>query len=202
MERRALFVAIVIGLASATSVAQDSMPEQELELPGVDIGMDEFLAYLDAIATTPEGAAAVFVLAMLLREADPGLGHDAMVVALDAGELRTDADGYRGYTLGNRAGEFVSRYLDPRPYLARSYVLGTAPGDGYELPATLRVRLSRNRSSEIADDQVKVFVDCSGADTPRPITLKRNNRGIWKAYEYSSLFVGIRPPVVEADDPL
>jgi hypothetical protein len=173
-----------------------------VDLPEDITTVEDFVAFRDATATTPEGGAAVFVLAMILRTQDEELGHDALVIALDSGELRSDASGYRGYSLGNRASEFVRRYLDPRPYLAWSYLLDTDPEDGYAEPLEWTVGLTRNRLSEISDTRVKVFVACSGADTPRPITLQQNNRGIWKAYEYSSLFVGIRAPEEPEDDPL
>jgi hypothetical protein len=173
-----------------------------VEIPRAISSAEQFTAFRDQTATNPEGAVAVFVLAMILRTQDPGLGHDALVIALDAGELRSDATGYRGFTLGNRASEFVRRYLDPAPYLARSYVLETVPAEAYELPDIWQIGITRNRVSVISDDRVRVFVASSGADSPRPVTLQRNNRGIWKAYEYSSLFVGVRPPEQESDDPL
>ncbi len=173
-----------------------------LELPSGITTVDAFIEYRDANADSPEGGAAVFLLSMLLWETDPALGHDAMVIALDASELRAHAEGYRGFTLGNRATDFTSRYLVPRPFLARSYLVGTSPGNGYHAPGLWTIELSRNPSSVISEDRVKVFVTSTGADSSRPITLQRNNRGVWKAYEFSSLFVGIRPPQEEEDDPL
>jgi hypothetical protein len=174
----------------------------DVGLPAEVVSTEDFIVFRDAAAQTPEGAAAVFVLAMLLFERDQALGREAMVIALDASELRRDPAGYQGYALGNRAADFVSRYLIPRPYLARSYLLGTSPEGGYKAPASRTVQLSRNPTSVISDERVKVFVSCSGADSPRPMTLQRNNRGVWKAYEYSSLFVGVRPPATVVDDPL
>lgn len=200
MSSRFRWVLPAILLIAVTSAAMAQVVM--VELPSDIATIEEFITFRDATADTPEGGAAVFVLAMILRTQDEDLGHDALVVALDAGELRSDAAGYRGFTLGNRPGEFVRRYLDPSPYLAHSYVLDTSPDDQYALPPNRTVGLTRNRLSVISDDRVKVFVASSGADTPRPITLQRNNRGVWKAYEYSSLFVGVRPPAQVVDDPL
>ena len=36
-------------------------------------------------------------------------------------------------------------------------------------------------------------MDCDGF-RPRPISLHRNDKGIWKAYEMSSLFLNVSPP--------
>ncbi len=198
--RRGLIVAAVcVWVCSAALAGAQSV---DVDLPAGVATTEDFLLFRDAAAQSPEGGAAVFVLAMLLFEQDATLGRNAMVIALDANELRQDPAGYQGYAPGNRADDFVSRYLVPRPYLARSYLLGTSPENGYNPPESRAVRLSRNSTSTIAGDQVKVFVSCTGADTPRPITMRRNNRGVWKAYEYSSLFVGVRPPAAVADDPL
>ena len=195
-----MVTAALVALCSAAIPA--GAQSVDIALPAAVTTLQDFIAFRDATAQTPEGGAAVLVLAMLLYERDAKLGHDAMVIALDAGELRQDADGYQGFTLGNRAEDFVTRYLVPRPYLARSYLVGTSPETRYQAPATPTVRLGRNASSEISAERIKVFVSCTGADTPRPVTLQRNNRGVWKAYEYSTLFVGVRPPAEVVDDPL
>ena len=64
----------------------------------------------------------------------------------------------------------------------------------------MRIGLSRNAYSNLSGNAVKVFVVCSGADSPRPIHLKANNRGVWKVTNASSLFVGIRAPEKAAVD--
>ncbi len=50
--------------------------------------------------------------------------------------------------------------------------------------------------------QYKVFVACSGAELPRPVTLKKNDQGLWKASEWSSLLVGVMPPMTTPGDDL
>ena len=192
-------VALLLLCAAATLGAQEPV---DIELPTGVTTLDEFIAFRDANADTAEGGAAVMVLAMILYVQNPDLGHDALVIALDSSELRQDPNGYRGYTLGNRGREFTTYYLAPRPYLAYSYLLGTSPENGYEPPATWTVRITRNVHSEAIEGRVRLFVACTGADSPRPMTLRPNNRGVWKALEFSSLFVGIRPPVEVVDDPL
>lgn len=49
-------------------------------------------------------------------------------------------------------------------------------------------------SGDAAASGVTVFVACSGAKTPRPVTMRRDDQGIWKAEEWSSLIVGIWNP--------
>ena len=57
------------------------------------------------------------------------------------------------------------------------------------------MRFSTNpHSGDPAHGTVKLFVECSGADSPRPVTLKRDPDGRWAPVEWSSLLSGIRPP--------
>ena len=96
---------------------------------------------------------------------------------------------------------FLDR-LAKNPYWPTSYVEGSSPEENYKVESPFQFTFTRNKYSEISSDRIKVFIACSGADTPRPITLQKNNRGIWKALEYSSLFVGMRAPGKPADDDL
>ncbi|WP_425529134.1 DUF6935 domain-containing protein [Leptospira yasudae] len=61
-----------------------------------------------------------------------------------------------------------------------------------------RDRFSGTKESE----QRKLFFPSSGADSERPVTLRRNAKRVWKAREFSNLLAGIKKPVtkVAADD--
>jgi len=66
----------------------------------------------------------------------------------------------------------------------------------YSLPAPpYRLDFSANAySGDPTAGLYKVFVACSGA-RPRPVTVARDRTdGLWKAYEWSSLLVGVRAP--------
>ena len=169
-------------------------------LPGT---MEEFLELRDAISGDPEGGAALFVAAMAVYVENPELGLDMFTVALDRSQLIEKAQGYRGFAPGGSLLSYIRDYLKPRPYLAASYINGTSPENGYTLPSgSLTVTCSQNPHSLQKNGDIKVFVACSGADSPRPIILRRNNRGVWKAVNFNSLFVGIRKPVAVLDDDL
>ncbi len=38
----------------------------------------------------------------------------------------------------------------------------------------------------------KLFVKSGGKDNASPVVLKKNNSGIWKVFEYSSLYTGVK----------
>jgi hypothetical protein len=53
-----------------------------------------------------------------------------------------------------------------------------------------------------SEKSVKLYAYTTSGNMARPISLKKNNRGIWKAYGFSSLFVGVSktPPKKESVD--
>ncbi|MBN1179306.1 MAG: hypothetical protein JXD18_08850 [Anaerolineae bacterium] len=175
-----------------------------VHIDAVPQSVEEFLALRDAIAHTPEGGAAAMVAALLTFAEGERLGQQCLAIAVDRETLQEGPNGYDGWQLGIAQMRLVKGQLRAMPHLPRSYVQGTAPENAYRLPAPpYVVACSTNPySGEPESGTLKVFVACSGADSPRPVTLKRNNRGIWKAAEWSSLVTGIRPPVADVDDTL
>ena len=51
------------------------------------------------------------------------------------------------------------------------------------------------------DTDVSLYAFTTSGNFPRPLTLKKNNRGIWKVTNVSSLFVGVsKLPAKKVDD--
>lgn len=177
--------------------------EKVITIPSVPATMEEFTALRDKIASEPEGGAAVFVTAMLMYARNAELGTHMFTVALDRSRLSESARGYKGFVPSPVFMNYPKSYLAPKPYLANSYFMNTSPENGYALPPPpLEVAVSRNTYSDQGNGDIKVFIQCSGADSPRPVILRQNNRGLWKAVNVNSLFVGIRPPVSVVEDDL
>jgi hypothetical protein len=196
-------VFLLIFFCCSTLLIPAQVSETPVELGKLPKTMDEFIALRNELAETPEGGAAVFVAATVVYSKNADLGTDMFTVALDRSRLRESAGGYKGFAPAGAFMSYPEQYIQSKPYIARSYITGTSPENGYTLPSPpLTVRVSRNKYSEQGNGDVKVFVQCSGADSPRPVTLRKNNRGIWKAVNVNSLFVGIRPPVETIDDDL
>ncbi|WP_250630802.1 DUF6935 domain-containing protein [Rhodoflexus caldus] len=174
---------------------------QKQELPAVSFekipeSVEEFISLRDRLATTPQGGAAVFVIASIMYVRNPETGYPCLIIASDKSLLSpSDKGGYQGFDFGSSSAYLVKQ-LDSKKYVPYSYILGTKPATSYALGnPPHRVACSTNPySGKESDGQLKVFVRCSGADSDRPLTLVRNDRGIWKAKEFSSLMVGVRPP--------
>jgi hypothetical protein len=178
-------------------------------LSTVEIGhppqsIEEFVALRDRIADTPQGGAVAMVVALLIYAKDRVLGEQALTIAVDRGRLQEAADGYRGWQVRKRPLQLIQRQILDSPHIPRSYFLGTSPESGYQLPEPpLRIECRSGPYSGDEDTSTyKVFVTSSGAPSARPVTLHRNQRGFWKAFEWSSLLLGVRPPAERDPDDL
>lgn len=189
MKSMLMLLTLMIGM-------QGVQAQKIVEINKIPSSIEAFLELRSELADSPEGAAALFVAAMLMYNKDKDLGTDAFTIAVDRSLLKEVSGGYKGFAPGNNFANAIRNYFAPRPYLANSYIKDTKVKDGYKLPkaSPYEVAMKRNPHSEQSNGDIKVFVACSGADSPRPITLRKNNRGVWKVVNYSSLFVGIRKP--------
>jgi hypothetical protein len=179
------------------------------DLPSVQIdrlpaSLEAFLELRDTIASTPQGGVATAIVALLLYAEDKALGRQCLTIALDRSCLVEGPDGYKGRRLRKVDLQRLDLQLQSQPYLPRAYLYGTSPRKGYTLPdPPYTVICSDNPYSGAPEnDTFKVFVATSGAASPRPVTLKRNDRGIWKVYEWSSLIVGVQPAKLNVEDDL
>jgi hypothetical protein len=182
--------------------AMSTLPPVQFD--GIPSSIDGFVALRNQVASTPQGGAAMMVVALLAYVEDEELGRQCLAVAVDRGRLSEGPKGYKGWQLNNRDLQFLRNQLSGKAYLPRSYIQGTSPENGYELVAApYAVECTDNQYSGGVDSGTyKVFVMCSGAATPRPVTVKANDKGIWKAFEWSSLLVGVQPPAKQVSDDL
>ncbi|PLW91687.1 MAG: hypothetical protein C0592_14615 [Marinilabiliales bacterium] len=156
--------------------------------------LEQFIELRNQIATTPEGGLACFIIA--LREYAEK-GEEALpwlIICREINDLQesNQPGNYKGYTLGRSELSRINSQFARQKYIANSYFVGATPENNYTVPATAEFQFSSNKySGDPSEGETKIFVGCSGASTPRPSRLKRNEKGIWKVKEYSSLIVGI-----------
>jgi hypothetical protein len=175
--------------------------EDWVQFDGIPTSVEDFVALRDEVAGTPEGGAAMMVAALLVYTEDEEVGRQCLTVAVDRQRLQEGAKGYKGWQLRARDLQMIRLQLGGRSYMPRSYVEGAVPENGYTLPEPpYRFRFVPDpRGDERGAD---AHIVSSGADSARPVTLHRNPRGIWKAYEWSSLLMGVRPPAGDEEDEL
>jgi hypothetical protein len=151
-------------------------------LHDVPASFQQFTEQMRSLGESPEGAAAGVIIGLAVMARDKDLGKQCVTAAdpsLPASRLR-----------------FVEERLAGKDYLPYSYIIGTRPENSYSPPEPpMVIRFSTNPySGDPAGGRVKLFVECSGADSPRPVTVTRGADGRWTAAEWSSLLTGVRPP--------
>jgi len=176
------------------------MEAQNVEIKEMPQTIESFVALRDKIADTPEGGAAIFLVALKIYVDNQELGEQCLVISVDMNGLRS-GDTYKGYSLLNSDMSLIkSQILDKNKKVPDSYIKGSSPENNYTVKLPYVYEFSSNPySGDAKSGTYKIFVKCSGADSARPITLKQNNHGIWKASNFSSVLVGIKKTPVSDD---
>ncbi len=168
--------------------------------------VEEFLEMRDKISKTPEGGATTMIVALILYSQNPELGISCLTIAVDKQRLSktTKNEGYKGYIVSKNDLSLIQSQIKKSPYVPYSYIKGTKVDNAYKLPeGKLVFDYSTNAySGDEKEGEIKLFIPSSGADSARPLRVKKNDAGVWKASEWSSLIVGIRAPKVDDDDDL
>lgn len=139
-----------------------------------------------------------YMIAALNIERDKNLADAMMTVVVSKKDSLEDGSSPSGLKLNPRgAGYYVNQFAKNKN-IARSYVGGT-PENNYEIDSS-RLEMKVVREQELGKDKFKVFIDCGGADSPRPVQVARNKSGQWKLIEYSSLCVGVKKSADEEGD--
>jgi hypothetical protein len=83
-----------------------------------------------------------------------------------------------------------------KPWILFSYAQGTSYEDGYAGVNPFSFTIKITREEKLGENQ-KAFVECTGADNPRPFQCKVTKRNQYRMYEFSTLRVECRPPAKE-----
>jgi len=178
------------------------VPAQTVKVKTMPRTLSEFLELRNKIATTPQGGASMFVLALKIYAENPLIGMQCLVIAADRSRLQKGSV-YKGFELLPTDANRIKRQIKAYPFLGNSYLKGASPQNGYQTKLPYILSFSSNPySGKIESGKFKIFVKSSGANSPRPIKMYRNNKGFWKAQEWSTIIMGVQKPNVEIDDDL
>jgi len=146
------------------------------------------------IDNTPEGAAAMFLLAMHIYRQYPIEGSKALITACggaaikNANQASNASNRFEGFALLDveyaRTIEQIQRY----PNLANAYFKGATPANSYTAEQPFKIEFP---SKQVSESSTKVFVRTAGAASNRPIRVIEVD-GKWRVEEYSSVLSGIQ----------
>ena len=148
--------------------------------------LPESLAQMQALPEasldTPFKTAALTVCALCAYGADKNIGK----------EMLNWLRGPRPMN-GQEISFLNDRFRDGKSYIPFSYFVGASPENGYTPRQPFTLLVGSNHTSNVEDGYCKLFIPCGGADSPRPIKLRRKGDGQWFLWE-QYLMTGIRVP--------
>lgn len=165
--------------------------------------IDEFVEMRDRVAVTPWGGAAMFVMAMMVYADDPETGMDCFTAMLvnDSTLLRNVTPwGYKGLEPQSYIKDRVT-LIQAYPYIARSYLQGAVPENGYTV-SDYKCTFVTNTDSKVSVNEFKLWILSSGDEEPREITLELNSKGIWKMWSWDVMISHVETPVLARFDEL
>ena len=93
---------------------------------------------------------------------------------------------------------FMGKIEDNEPCF-RSLVIGATPENGYRVDMD-NIKINVRDGNSKSSDGEKWFVVSSGADTPRPVHVKKSSKsGLYFIYNFSSLHVDVKPAITNAE---
>lgn len=172
---------------------------QTVKIDNFPTSVDEFIALRDNIAMTPEGGATTFLVALKIYNLNKEIGKQCLVIAADRGSIR-EGNTYKGFALLYTDLQLIESQIGKEGHIPNSYIKGASPAQAYNVKLPYIYEFSKDGSSgDPKSGKVKLFVKCYGADGPRTLTMIRNDKGIWKASQWSSIIVGVQKPPVSDD---
>ncbi|MGY5876561.1 MAG: hypothetical protein RTU30_12505 [Candidatus Thorarchaeota archaeon] len=159
---------------------------------------DKFKAAWEKDAGDPYDSIMYYLIAALNIEKDDDLADAMMTVVVSKKDSLEDGSSPSGLKLNTRGARYYIGQFAKNPNIAKSYVGGTNEND-YRIDKG-KLTLAVTRDQDTGEGKKKIFIDCGGADSPRPVSLAKNKHGQWKLIEYSSLCVGVKPPASSEGD--
>lgn len=158
---------------------------------------NKFKAAWEKDANDPYDSIIYYVIAALNIDKDSKLADAMMTVVVSKRDCMDSSSSPSGLKLGKSSAYYVGQFQEDKN-IARSYV-GADWQDDYKFDKN-NLTMTVTRDQEVDDKTRKIFIYSGGADSPRPVTVKRNKHGQWKLTSYGSLCVGVRKPASEVDD--
>ncbi len=127
------------------------------------------------------GAIRAFLIGVIEYIDNPQEGSRMIVLTLPEQYLQQDGSPGRD--------AFLEYFSNDNGNSAKSYLGGT-PENSYRCYYDHPMEMLAN--SDRGDRESKIFIQSGGKDMPTPVHLRKNNNGIWKLFNVSSMATGVK----------
>ena len=149
--------------------------------------LEQMQALPEASLTSPFQTAALTVCALCACAAEKEIGIEMLNWLRGPRPLN-----------GQEISFLNDRFRGGKTYIPFSYFAGSSPDNSYTPTQPFCVTVISDHTSDAEAGYAKLFIPCSGADSPRPVKLRMRGDGKWFLWE-QYLLTGIRIP--KAQDP-
>ena len=164
---------------------QEQNEAETFTLAALPENLRELCALPEAALDSPYKTAALAVATLCRFDADEAAVHEMLDFLKGPEEL------------SNLEKQFLRDRLAGKPYKCRSFFAGATPENGYTPLTPYRITVSANPYSFETENWATLYVQSGGADSPRPIRLrKKPSTGQWFLNEIQCL-ADIRVPTAE-----
>ena len=139
----------------------------DIVTPNIPASLEELKALPYASLSEPEYGAALFVIAMMNYK-------DNRVQAVSMLEFLKGPGGVSEFEK-----QFLKDRLEGKDHVVRSFFAGTSPDNDYTPSMPYTISLAR-RDDTLSEGRISVFMNSSGADSPRYIRMRlKPSSGQW-----------------------
>lgn len=186
-----------ITATASTEVEPDGDTIYVVEMSAIPYNVQRFKEVQAQIGNTPQGAAAMLIVALTVYTQYNGEGERCAIVAVDENlKMESTQFAYEGFRLMDTERYLLQTQIRDKPNskLGWIYYKGAAPNNGYTPTAPpYRIEFETNQFTIDNNGQWRLLTRTQGADSPRPIRVRQLSNGQWRVREFSSLMTGHKP---------
>ena len=168
--------------AAKNAVASLENKKESFCFTALPESLAELQALPEASLNTPFKTAALTVCALCAYAADKETGLEMLNWLRGPRPLN-----------GQEISFLNDRFRGNKTYLPFSYFKGAVPANNYMPDEPFQLVIESNHTSGAEEGYMKLFIPCGGADSPRPVKLRRKGDGRWFLWE-QYLLTDIRIP--------
>lgn len=169
--------------SAAAPVSRNGNGPGKFVFTNIPKNVDELMALPESDLRSPHRTAALALLVMMNYEQDTEACH-AMIDVLRGPD-----------PLSNYDKSFMKDRLKGKQYKIGSYFAGATVENGYKPTQPYTIEITENSYSFTEENSATLYVKSAGADTPRPVGLrKKPSTGQWFLTGFSGCLADIRTP--------